>query len=48
METPVLLMIVGIILAAFVNVAVGILAVVVGLGLLLWPSVQAAGPRRRL
>lgn len=48
MEIWLLLIVIGIALALLVNYALGILCIVIGLALLIWPRVRAAGPRTRL
>jgi hypothetical protein len=44
MELPLLLIIIGIVLAILVHYALGILCIVIGLVLLIWPRI-AAGRR---
>jgi hypothetical protein len=40
MELPLLLIVIGIILALLVNYALGILCIVIGLVLLIWPRLK--------
>jgi hypothetical protein len=46
MELSLLLIIIGIVLAILVNYALGILCIVVGLVLLIWPRISAGRGRR--
>jgi hypothetical protein len=46
MELPLLLIIIGIVLALLVHYALGILVIVVGLVLLLLPRIRAGGTNR--
>jgi hypothetical protein len=46
MELSLLLIIVGIVLAILVNYALGILCIVIGLVLLIWPRISAGRGRR--
>jgi hypothetical protein len=46
MELPLLLIIIGIVLAILVNYALGIVCILVGLVLLIWPRIRAPGSRR--
>jgi hypothetical protein len=41
MQLPLLLIIIGIVLAILVNYALGILCILIGLVLLLWPRISA-------
>jgi hypothetical protein len=43
-----LLTLTGIVLALLVNPVFGILFIVTGLAMLIWPRVRAAGPRNRI
>lgn len=45
MELALLLIIIGIVLAILVNYVLGIICILIGLVLLIWPRV-ASGPRR--
>ena len=45
MSLPLLLIIIGIVLAILVHYALGILCIVIGLVLLIWPRVTATGTR---
>jgi hypothetical protein len=42
MELPLLLIIIGIVVAILVNYAIGIVCILVGLVLLIWPRVRAS------
>jgi len=42
MELPLLLIVIGIIVAILVNYAIGIVCILVGLVLLIWPRVRAS------
>jgi hypothetical protein len=42
MELPLLLIIVGIVLAILVNYALGIVCILIGLVLLIWPRITAS------
>lgn len=46
MQLPLLLIIIGIVLALLVNYALGILCIVIGLVLLLWPRISAGRSAR--
>ena len=48
MELSLLLIIIGIVLAILVNYALGILCIVIGLVLLVWPRIRAPGPGSRI
>jgi hypothetical protein len=41
MQLPLLLIVIGIVLALVVNYALGIICIVIGLVLLLWPRINA-------
>jgi hypothetical protein len=41
MQLPLLLIVIGIVLALVVNYALGIICIVIGLVLLLWPRISA-------
>jgi hypothetical protein len=45
MQLPLLLIIIGIVLAILVNYALGILCIVIGLVLLIWPRIAAGRGR---
>jgi hypothetical protein len=45
MELSLLLIIIGIVLAVFVNYALGIVCILIGLVLLIWPRITAARGR---
>jgi hypothetical protein len=45
MQLPLLLIIIGIVLAILVNSALGILCIVIGLVLLIWPRIAAGRGR---
>jgi len=42
MELPLLLIVIGIVLAILVNYAIGIICILVGLFLLVWPRLRAS------
>ena len=46
MELSLLLIIIGIVLAILVHYALGIVCILIGLVLLLWPRLRSGGPRR--
>jgi hypothetical protein len=46
MQLPLLLIIIGIVLALVVNYALGIICIVIGLVLLLWPRLSAGRSAR--
>jgi hypothetical protein len=46
MELSLLLIIIGIVLAILVNYALGILVILIGLVLLIWPRIAASRSRR--
>ena len=46
MELSLLLIIIGIVLAILVHYALGIVCILIGLVLLLWPRLRSSGPKR--
>ena len=46
MELPLLLIIIGIVLAILVNYALGIVCILIGLVLLIWPRISASRSTR--
>jgi hypothetical protein len=48
MSLPLLLIIIGIVLALLVHYALGIVCIVIGLVLLLWPRLTAGRPATRV
>jgi hypothetical protein len=46
MELSLLLIVIGIVLAVLVHYALGIVCILIGLVLLLWPRIRGAGPSR--
>jgi hypothetical protein len=44
MEMSLLLIIIGIVLALLVNYALGIVCILIGLVLLIWPRIRSSGP----
>ena len=48
MELGLLLIVIGIVLAILVNYALGIVCIVVGLALIIWPRIRGAGTTRRV
>jgi hypothetical protein len=45
MELPILLIVIGIVLAILVNYALGIIVILAGLVLLIWPRIRAGSAR---
>jgi len=45
MELPLLLIVIGIVLAILVNYVIGILCILIGLVLLIWPRLSSRGSR---